>query len=157
MASTPPDNTITVFIDSTVLMTASISSMRAGRDIIEHALAGKLDAYISDDVLEETERNISLKAPMALATFYTYRDLLSSKVVDPFQATVEEVAKLVESKDAPIVAGAIAAHALYLATYDQKHLLKQRSHIWESFGIMVLTPIEILYLLPPSSLEEEVR
>lgn len=136
-------------MDSTVLVAASISGTGAGRDVITLALAGKIDAYISDDVLEETERNLSAKAPTALAAFNAYRERLSSKIVNPSQQSVRDVARSVEPKDAPIVAAAIQARAVYLATYDQKHLLRQRDRIWADFGVMVLSPIEVLYMLPP--------
>jgi predicted nucleic acid-binding protein len=36
------------------------------------------------------------------------------------------------------------AQAVYLATYDQKHLLSQRDAIRTAFGLVVATPEEIL-------------
>lgn len=102
MASPPVDNTITVFIDSTVLVAASISSTGAGRNILDYAVSGKLDAYISDDVLEETEKNLSLKVPQALPRFYAYRDRPSLKVVNPSHKMVTAIDQSVEPKDAPI-------------------------------------------------------
>jgi len=103
-------------------------------------------------VLEETERNIAEKKPAALPAFCYYRDALVSKVINPSMKVVKEVAKVVEPKDAPIVAAAIEASALYLASYDQRHLLGQKEQIWDTFGVIVLTPIEVLYLLPPDTL-----
>ena len=152
MVSTRTTNTITVFIDSSVLVAASISQRGSGRELLTRALVGKLNAYISDDVLEETERNIAEKKPAALPAFCYYRDALVSKVINPSMKVVKEVAKVVEPKDAPIVAAAIEASALYLASYDQRHLLGQKEQIWDTFGVIVLTPIEVLYLLPPDTL-----
>lgn len=148
MASPPTNSTITVFLDSSVLITACISEKGAGRELIELALRGTVNAFISDDVLEETERNLTVKAPQAITRLTDYRSRLSSNIVNPQQDLVQRVAKDVEAKDAPIVAAAIEAHALYLATYDQKHLLTRREHIWNTFNVMTLTPLEVIYLLP---------
>ena len=155
MASTPVSNKISVFVDSTVLMSASVSGTGASRDVLDHALASRIDAYISSDVLDETERNIKLKRPQALASFHAYRDQLSSKIIDPAFDTINEVSRTVELKDAPIVAAAFEANALYLVTYDEKHLLSKRDAIWDTFGVMVVTPIEVLYLLPVEQDESE--
>jgi predicted nucleic acid-binding protein len=67
--------------------------------------------------------------------------------VTPTQAAVEQAAKMIESKDAAIVAAAVAARAQYLATYDRKHLLAKKAEIGEIFGITVATPDEILATL----------
>jgi len=49
--------------------------------------------------------------------------------VNPPVSLVLKVAKVVQVKDAPIVAGAIHARARYLASYDRRHLLYQRQAI----------------------------
>ena len=58
-----------------------------------------------------------------------------------------EVGRVVAVKDAPIVAAALHASCAYLATYDRKHLLQQRSTIKEHFGITVAKPNEVLSLI----------
>ena len=47
-------------------------------------------------------------------------------------------------KDASIVAGAIAAKADYLVSYDRKHLLHQKQKINDNFKEKIVTPNELI-------------
>lgn len=132
-----------VFIDSSILIAAAISAKGSARDLILCSMRGKSTLYISTLVLEETERNLARKAPVALPAFETLRGLLTS-IVDPDKSLVLRVAEVVETKDAPIVAAAIKAEASYLASYDQKHLLRQGDTIQTKFGITVVKPEQVL-------------
>jgi predicted nucleic acid-binding protein len=133
-----------VFVDSSVLIAAAISANGAARDLLLRGFRCDLVLYISDDVLTETERNLSRKAPEAVGDFHTFRDLLACRLVNPPPSLVVSTAQVVEFKDAPIVAAAIRAGAGYLATYDRKHLLSQKEAILTQFGIIVATPDEAL-------------
>lgn len=70
-----------VFIDSSVLIAASISSTGSARDLLYQGLEGNLVLYVSDVVLEESERNILLKAPNALKDFDIFKTHLETKLV----------------------------------------------------------------------------
>ena len=94
--------------------------------------------------LEETERNLSAKAPAALPAFRLFRQVLAAQLVTPTRAQVLRAGRVVDIKDAPIVAGAMRARADYLATYDRRHLLSQAQAIETTFGIVVATPDAIL-------------
>ena len=95
-------------------------------------------------VLEAAERNILAKAPAAHPAFVRFRQALTPALPDPPNALVLRVAQVVELKDAPIVAGAVQAKAGYIASYDRKHLLRQREEIEHHYQIRVATPDEIL-------------
>ena len=56
-----------VFVDSSVLIAAAISVNGAARDLLLRGFRCDLLLYISDDVLTETERNLTRKAPEFLA------------------------------------------------------------------------------------------
>jgi hypothetical protein len=60
---------------------------------------------------------------------------------------VERCAELVHLKDAVVVAGAVHAGTIWLASYDRKHLLTQRDVIAKAFGVTITTPDEILSTL----------
>ena len=120
-----------VFIDSSILIAAAISAKGAARDLLRQGFRGGLELYISPVVVEESERNLRLKAPKALADFHVFRDLLAAQLVDPPESVVRSTAEVVASKDAPIVAAAIEAEAAYLATYDRQHLLSQKDLLQE--------------------------
>lgn len=60
------------------------------------------------------------------------------------KSKILKTAKIVEAKDAPIVAGAVASKADYLVSYDRKHLLRHKKEIEANFKLKVVTPDEIL-------------
>ncbi len=134
MTSAQTTQSNSVFIDSSVLIAAAISINGAARDLLLRGFRCDLVLYISDDVLTETERNLTRKAPEAVEAFGVFRDLLVCRLVNPTAALVVSTAAIVEPKDAPIVAAAIRAKVRYLATYDRKHLLSQKEVIEAHFG-----------------------
>jgi predicted nucleic acid-binding protein len=136
-----------VFVDSSVLMAASISVNGAARDLVIQGLRGRFRLCLSLIVLLETERNLARKAPQALDAFYALRDLLAHDLVTPPQSLVVEAGEIVAWKDAAIVAGAVEAHAQYIATYDRKHLWAERDAIHTRYAIIATTPDEILRAL----------
>ncbi len=98
---------------------------------------------LSDLVLEETERNLSRKAPSALPVFRLLMDYLPAEMVISPRALVIKVGSIVNEKDAPIVAAASRAGADYLATFD-RGLLRQREEIRTTYGPTVATPADVL-------------
>jgi predicted nucleic acid-binding protein len=150
MTSTPPTGPPRVFIDSSVLFAAALSSTGSARELIITAARGQIDLVFSRFVLDETERNLAAKAPRALPFFHTLRRLGIARTVDPSASLVRRVAKVVVTKDAPIVAGAINASAPFLASYDRKHLHAQAALIRARFGIDVAVPDDILRRLTGS-------
>lgn len=135
--------TRSVFLDSSVLIAAAISPRGNARDLLYRGLRGDFRLVISPLVLHESERNIRTKVPHVLDAFAVLAEVLTDRVT-PTQAAVEQVAAMIERKDAAIVAAAVAAQAEYLATYDRKHLLAKKAEIHETFGIIVATPDEII-------------
>ncbi len=144
-ARTPP--TDRVFLDSTVLFSAAYSSRGRARDLLLAGARGELSLALSDLVLVETERNLAAKAPQALALFQSLRPVLLLYVTNPPLRSLRRAELYVEFKDAAIVAGALTAGARYLATYDRRHLLNYAAEIREGFGLLVMTPDDILTTL----------
>jgi predicted nucleic acid-binding protein len=93
-------------------------------------------------VLREVERNPNRKAPRGLNALWERRDQLGS--IDPLPSLIDDVARHVEPKDAPIVAAAVAAQADYLVTYDRRHLLSQAEVIRQHYGVEVIEPAVLL-------------
>jgi predicted nucleic acid-binding protein len=145
MASPNPQRR--VFLDSSVLYAAVFSATGPARRLILKGFAGSFSLVISDLVLEETKRNLTKNAPLALPYFTIIADLLSPQATHPTKAEILKAAQIVHLKDAPIVAGAAKAKAEYLATHDVKHLLAQAQAIEEAYGITVLTPADLLRIL----------
>lgn len=133
-----------VFIDSSVLVAAAISQTGAGRLLITAGLIDQVALLFSDDVFEETQRNLARKASMALPALQLFQEAFVDQTVRSEAAAIRRAAEVVAAKDAPILGGAIVAGAEYLATFDQRHLLSAAAHIHAVFGITVATPAEVL-------------
>lgn len=94
--------------------------------------------------MTETQRNLARKATDKLPAFARLRPVLEPLVSDPPAELVRHVATRIEAKDAPIMAAALTARALYLATYDRKHLLNEATRIQSAFQLIVTTPDQLL-------------
>ncbi len=111
------------------------------------AIAGRIEAIISQDVLDEVERNLSRKAPDLLARYRQLLHLMEPTTgADPSPEEVRAAEAYVAQKDAPIVAAAIKARVDYLVTYDRKHLLKP-VEVARLSGLTVATPADVLAIL----------
>jgi predicted nucleic acid-binding protein len=136
-----------IFLDSSVLYAAAFSATGPARRLILKGLEGRVTLAISDLVLEETKRNLTKNAPLALPYFTILADLFSPFITSPTKAEVLKAAQIVHLKDAPIVAAAAKAKADDLATHDVKHLLNHAQAIEAAYGITVLAPAELLSVL----------
>ena len=136
-----------IFLDSSVLYAAAFSKTGPARRLILKGLEGSIALAISDLVLEETKRNLTRNAPLALPSFHRLADLFSPFITNPTKAEVLKAAQIVHLKDAPIVAAAAKAKAGYLATHDVKHLINHTKAIAAAYGITVITPAELLSIL----------
>jgi uncharacterized protein len=136
-----------IFLDSSVLYAAAFSATGPARRLILKGLEGSVALAISDLVLEETKRNLTKNAPLALPYFHLLADLFSLFITNPTTAEIRKAAQVVHLKDAPIVAAAAKGKAAYLATHDVKHLLSHNQAIEAAYGITILSPAELLSLL----------
>jgi len=136
-----------IFLDSSVLYAAAFSPTGPARRLILKGLEGSVTLAISDLVLEETKRNLTKNAPVALPSFTRLADLLSPVITNPTKADVRKAAQVVHLKDAAIVAAVAKGKAEYLATHDVKHLLAHANAIEAAYGMSVLTPADILRIL----------
>lgn len=115
--------------------------------MIEFGAKGEIALVSCSVAFEEIRRNLAKKAPVALTAFQDFERLGFIAIVDPTEEIVTRVAAVVEPKDAPIIAGAIASTAAYVASYDRKHLITHADTIREAFGVIVDTPEVVLEML----------
>jgi predicted nucleic acid-binding protein len=144
MARHPALQRISVFIDSSVLFAGSLSASGSARQLILAGASGSVDLVVSSLVLEETRRNLVAKAPRGLPFLTILIETRFARITDPAAELVAPVSTVVELKDAPIVAAALAASVNYLITYDRKHLLSQSEVIQKHYGPPVATPDALL-------------
>jgi predicted nucleic acid-binding protein len=136
-----------VFSDSSVLYSAAYSDHGYANDLITAGIDGHFVLRLSPLVLFETQRNIARKAPHLLSAFQVLATVLAPFLVTPTSGAVRLASRIVHPKDAPIVAGALTARAMYVSTYERRHLLNHAEEIRGALGVLVMTPDEILRAL----------
>lgn len=135
-----------LFIDSSVFFSAAYSSKGHSRDLILMATRGEVLLVVSDIVIKEVRRNLKESAPQVLPVFDYLLEILPFEFIKPSRDEVLEATKMVELKDAPIVAAARKARVDLLVTLDKKHLLG-KPEIADFVRAPVVTPKDaVVYL-----------
>ena len=139
---------VSAFVDTSVLFAASYSSSGASREIIRLALQGKVQLVISDDVLQEAERNLGARYPAALEVFHQIIQAVPFEKVTPTTEDVQQAAAYTASKDAHIIAAAKRAQVDFLVSLDRRHLVGQ-PHVAQRSGLKIILPEQLLEVLRP--------
>ena len=134
---------IKAFLDASVLFAASYSSTGASREIIRLAFRRQVQLVISEDVVEEAERNLAAKRPDALAVLHHILDSVPFQIVAPTTGEVQQAASFAVNKDAPIVAAAKKAGADKLVTLDRRRRVDV-PEVAERSGLSIVLPEEVL-------------
>lgn len=138
-----------VFVDTSALFAGIRSGSGYARELLYAGSEGRADLVASSVVVDEARRNLSAKGSLVDVSYLerlVTRGVL--RLSEPSPALVLAVAKVIEFKDAPIVAAAIVGEATMLATFDRKHLLSRADDIRRLFGIEVMTPEAVVLSLP---------
>jgi len=138
---------IRVFLDTSVLFSASYSKTGSSRDLLREAIRGNLKIVVSRYVLEEAERNLAQKAPDALPAFRELLTLVAAVVTEkPALEELKRAATYIDLKDAPIVAAAAKAKVDYLVTWDRKHFIDDPK-VAERSGLAIITPDKLMAIV----------
>ncbi|HTO11554.1 MAG TPA: PIN domain-containing protein [Candidatus Binatia bacterium] len=107
-----------VFLDANVLFTAAYTPDGLSALLIELGAAGRVTLLTSPVAIAEARRNLEVKRPAALPTLR--RSLTTVRVVgEPTPSDVERLTPPeLSSKDRPLLAAAIVAHATHFVTGD---------------------------------------
>ena len=130
-------------MDASVLFAASYSSSGASREITRLAFRDQVRLVISEDVVEEAERNLAAKQPEALEVLRTILNSVPFQTVTPTIEEVQQAAVYTASKDAPIVAAAKKAEADRLVSLDRRHLVGV-PEVAEGSGLKIILPQTLL-------------
>jgi predicted nucleic acid-binding protein len=112
-----------VFIDSDVLFAGAASPTDHGASLLVLRLAEitLVEAFVSEQVITEVERNLAAKIPQALPAF---RHLVSRCVIivpDPDRNDLAAYEALADPKDIPILAAAVREKCSWLVTFNTRH------------------------------------
>lgn len=138
-------STIKVFLDSSALIAGVISSVGAARVLLVMSENGQIEAYISEQVIEESERSIARKAPHALSDLrQTLKDANPKIVPDPSKKEIAENLYLIKDRDdVAILLAAMKSKVDFLATHNRKHFLEDPK-VAEKSGLRIGTPGDAL-------------
>ena len=113
-----------IFLDASALFAAAYSPTGAARELVRLGREGSVTLVTNQIAIEEAERNLTRKAPEGVAIIRTLLAALPIEVLaTPSPREIQTLLPLVLAKDAPILAGALACGADYLATFDRQHLI----------------------------------
>jgi len=134
-----------VFLDSSVLVAASASKTGASAFVLGYCRRKKVLGYTSLDALGEAKKNVVLKLePLSqnrFAFFLKHANILL--VEDPSVEETAKCEKVINAKDAPILAAAVKSPASFLLTLDRKHFLKPEVMAFAK-SLEILTPGEFV-------------
>lgn len=129
-----------IFIDSDVLFagSASPSEHSAALVILRMAEITLIDAVVSEQVVVETERNLSAKMPGALPAFRLIVSRCVTVVTAPSATKLTAYTGLADAKDLPILIAAVESKCPWLVTFNIRHF--QSGHP----AVLVMNPGELL-------------
>lgn len=117
-----------VFLDSSILVSASASKTGASAFIVGYSRQNKLKTFVSPEVLKEAQKNIRIKiGGLGYKRFIGYINLGNILVVP--SASFDEITlceKYIDKKDAPILAAFLKSPADFIVTLDRKDFLIPR-------------------------------
>ena len=131
-----------VFLDTSVLLSGLNSPLGASGKIISLFNLNQLELVVSAEVLLEAGRVMADKFPLLqvpLADFLSHRPLVTRLLT---QDELKQAARLLQSEDTPILAGAIKAKAKVLVTLDKRFQKLAANEV----NFEILTPGEFLKL-----------
>jgi predicted nucleic acid-binding protein len=123
MSPTNPKPIPRVFVDADVLFagSASPSEHSASQVILRMAEITLIEAFISEQVLTEVERNLSAKLPQALPNFRHLVNRCLQIVPDPSTSLIKEHYGKADPKDIPILVAAAREKCGWLVTFNIGH------------------------------------
>jgi predicted nucleic acid-binding protein len=142
----PPKN-LKVFLDTSVLFSAVLSSTGGARKLFLLGEAGLLDLLVGRHVLREADEVVRRKVPASLPLLAQLLELGGvGTVLSPTQKQIESAQSVIAYRpDAYVLAEAIRSEADWFVTHDKEHFLKARVSIKLSFEIG--TPGDLLQKL----------
>lgn len=131
-----------VFADSSLLIAGVGSRTGASHAVLTMAEIGLFKLVISQQVLDECQRNLSKKLPAALPIFTQVLAAIDPEVRPnpPLSESARWIA-IIEAKDAPIVAAAVLANVNRLLSLNTKDFTPK---VAAQTGLSIQTPAEFV-------------
>jgi putative PIN family toxin of toxin-antitoxin system len=130
-----------LFFDSSVLIAGIISPKGGSGLIIKACLVGGFTPLVSQAVFIEVERNLTENfSKKALGYFdYLVIDIQWTLIPIPPEKLIYRYSKIINKKDAHVLAAAITGKSDFLLTLDRKHFMTPSLKM-ANFDCIILTP-----------------
>lgn len=136
---------IKAFLDANIYFAAARSPLGGSGFVLELAKKGKLEVFITREVLKEAERNLRLKEDVRVLVRY-YENLKFTKLkiitIDKGKAK-KKFEKIINEKDALVLAGAGKSKVDYLVTLDRKHFFTNKMRL-ARLPFKIVTPGQLI-------------
>jgi putative PIN family toxin of toxin-antitoxin system len=137
-----PLSRVRVFLDSSILVAATLSSTGGSFRLCRESRAGNLTTYINQYVQMEVREVISRKYFTNLNKLDLLFEWSKINIVsNPKPSRVKKISNLINLEDAPILAGALDNKADFLITLDRKDFLTPKLKKF-SLPTIIVTPQE---------------
>lgn len=137
-------NLTKVFIDTNVWFSAFYESANAEK-ILKVRVDKKVQAIISQTILDELVRNISQKIPRSVEPLRIFLEATPLLIIKGRESIRPEVIKLAHPKDRIILQAEIDSRVKYFTTGNLKHF--NSTAILKKFDLKILSPIQVVKLL----------
>ena len=136
-----------VFVDSSVLIAACLSSSGASYFCIISGPAEGYKLLINEMVFEETLEVLKRKFPKLVNKFFGILNIGEFYILkNPSKKDLKRVKNLIEEKDSPVLVSALK-HADYLLTLDKGFFKKEVIKFAEGYKLTILPPKEFVRFL----------
>ena len=131
-----------IFADTSILMAGCGSKTGASRAVLTMAEIGLFKLVVSEQVLEECQRNFKKKLPAAIPIFTQIMAAIEPEILpNPQPAESERWKTIIEAKDTPILAAAVLAKVDRLLSLNTKDFTAE---VAAKSGLVIQTPAEFI-------------
>ncbi|AGL01881.1 putative toxin-antitoxin system toxin component, PIN family [Desulfoscipio gibsoniae] len=134
-----------IFLDSSVIIAGLASKKGGSYEVLVLAELNIIIPCICENVVSEVYRNVQKKLPAGLVHVYSLFKNLPFKLIDPTEEDIEKAKKMINEKDAAILAAAITGKVDWLLSLD-KHFLEL--DLGDKIGMKISSPGEFLHKFP---------
>lgn len=135
-----------IFLDTSVLFSACSSQSGASARILQLCKQGKMQGYISNYIIDEVKKNVSHKLDQIgkqRLNIYLLQAHLQI-IENPGTAQIQECEKVINRKDAPILAAALKSNAETLVTLNTKDFMKPAVRKFANL-LKIVTPRDFIH------------
>lgn len=120
-------------MDADALFAGAASVSGASHVVLQLGELGIIEVGVPEQARTEAQRNLTLKLPAALPAFRSLIDVCTTPLPMASRATSNRLARAgnADSKDAPILASALAGGCRWLVTFNVRDYRTDRIHVSE--------------------------